>query len=91
MDSIDNLKQYCIEKATQYPKLAGEIEDLYQLALDEIDQGGSPMHECELAIGSIEEAIDVYEDELASTPEHEKVFDKQCHDADKNYKDNLEN
>ena len=91
MTQIEQLKAYCQVKILEYPMLKSDIEDLYQLALDEIEEGGSTQHECDLCEGSIKELIDVYEDELASTPEHEKEFDELCHQADKNYKDNLEN
>jgi hypothetical protein len=31
------------------PELAVEIRDLFSLAISEIEEGGSEMHECELA------------------------------------------
>ena len=40
-----------------YPYLRDEILDFYELCMTEIEQGGSPEHERELAISDIEELI----------------------------------
>lgn len=45
------------EKKKACPKLAEEIQEFYQLALDEIEEGGSTTHEIELATSDIEELI----------------------------------
>lgn len=52
--TLRDLHKYCIEMATQYPQHAEEIKDLYILASDEVEDGGSVGHECELAISDIE-------------------------------------
>jgi hypothetical protein len=41
----------------QYPELFNDIIDFIYLAIDEIDEGGSPTHEWELAYNSIKELI----------------------------------
>lgn len=41
----------------RYPDLRGEIMDFYDLCQDEINQGGSPEHERELAINSIDDLV----------------------------------
>lgn len=51
------LKQYCINKIQEYPMLKEEISDFYYLAQDEIDEGGSEVHECNLAVSSIDTLI----------------------------------
>lgn len=51
------LKQYCINKIQEYPMLKEEISDFYYLAKDEIEEGGSEVHECNLAINSIDTLI----------------------------------
>lgn len=37
------------------PELESQLKDIYSLAADEIEDGGSETHECELAIDSIKE------------------------------------
>jgi hypothetical protein len=41
----------------EHPSKKEEIKDVYYLALSEIEEGGSEMHECELAINDIQEII----------------------------------
>jgi hypothetical protein len=40
-----------------YPQHKSEIMDLYQLCLDEIEEGGSPQHEINLCRNEIVELI----------------------------------
>jgi len=51
------LRAYAREKARLYPAHAADIADLVELAIDEIETGGSELHECELAYHDIEELI----------------------------------
>ena len=46
----------------RYPDLRDEIMDFYALCQDEIDQGGSPEHERELAMSSIDYLIKEHEE-----------------------------
>jgi uncharacterized UPF0160 family protein len=55
--SIKDLTEYCMDMIKLYPKLKDEIEDLYVLALDEIEAGESQHNECELAFCSIKQLI----------------------------------
>lgn len=41
----------------EYPVLKHDIIDFVTLAIDEIDEGGSPTYEWELAYNSIEELV----------------------------------
>lgn len=41
----------------EYPVLKHDIIDFVTLAIDEIDEGSSPLHEWELAYNSIEELV----------------------------------
>lgn len=41
-----------------FPEYSEEIQNLYQLCLDEIEQGESESHEISLCIASIEDLID---------------------------------
>lgn len=48
-----------IERAIKkFPQFKEEILEYYQLALDEIEQGGSTEHEIHLCISNIEQLID---------------------------------
>jgi hypothetical protein len=51
------LKQFCLDKIAEYPDLKSEITDFYFLAMDDMYDGGSEMHEVESAINSINELI----------------------------------
>lgn len=51
------LKQFCISKIHEYPMLKEEISDFFYLAQDEIQEGGSDVHECNLAVSSIDTLI----------------------------------
>lgn len=55
--TLRDLYQFCTEKANQYPDKANEIHSFYDLAEMEIQDGGSVEHECELAIGDINQLI----------------------------------
>jgi hypothetical protein len=45
---------------SERPDLKEEIIDLWQLYLDEVDEGGSPDHEADLCYGSIEELVEPF-------------------------------
>jgi hypothetical protein len=51
------LKQFCLAKIAEHPNLKSEITDFYFLAMDDMYDGGSEMHEVESAINSINELI----------------------------------
>jgi hypothetical protein len=55
--NLVHLKQFCNQKINAYPHLESEIYDFYELAAAEIEEGGSEIHECTLAIEDIEELI----------------------------------
>ena len=46
-----------LEYIKLYPSLKNEMLDLFHLANDEILEGGSEVHECELALSEIEDLI----------------------------------
>lgn len=54
---MEEFKQFVTAKMNAYPNLKEEILDFYYLAKDEIEEGGSEMHEINLAINSINELI----------------------------------
>ena len=45
------------ETIQKYPNLRNEVLDIYELAKDEIEDGGSEEHECELALNDINELV----------------------------------
>jgi hypothetical protein len=52
--NLHELKTYAVKMAKENPTLKSEIYDFVQLAIDEIDEGGSEDHECSLAQRDIE-------------------------------------
>ena len=58
--SIEELKDKTKELCLDYPEFKEDLMDLYHLALDEIGQGGSTWHECELALSDMEYLINTW-------------------------------
>lgn len=56
--NIENFIGYVREKINDHPELKMEILDLYWLAINEIDEGGSEWNEINHAINSIDELIE---------------------------------
>jgi hypothetical protein len=54
---MKELREFVIETMKAYPQHKSEIMDLYQLCLDEIEEGGSPQHEINLCRNEIEELV----------------------------------
>ena len=54
---MEELKQYVEGVVKLHPQHQEEIRDLYQLCLDEIEEGGSVEHEVSLCRSDIEEVI----------------------------------
>ena len=55
---LSELVEFCRIKSREYPHLSEDINDLYILALAEIESGESVWNEVELAINSINELIE---------------------------------
>jgi hypothetical protein len=55
--NLIQLQQFCKQKIKEHPQLEGEIRGLYELADTEIEEGGSEIHECSLAVQDIEELL----------------------------------
>jgi hypothetical protein len=55
--SMNEFKQWVADQMSAYPNLKEEILDLYYLAKDEIEEGGSEWNEINHAINSIDELI----------------------------------
>jgi hypothetical protein len=53
--NLQQLKAEAIRIIKAKPELKEEIQDLYFLAVSEIEEGGSEMHECELAYNDMVE------------------------------------
>lgn len=58
MTTVEELKVYVQEKIAEYPELKGQIMDLFQLCLDEIEDGASVMNEIHLCVCDIEDSIE---------------------------------
>jgi hypothetical protein len=57
MTTVEELKAYVQEKIKEYPELKGQIMDLFQLCLDEIEDGASRMNEIHLCVCDIDDLI----------------------------------
>ncbi len=53
--NLQQLKAEAIRIIKAKPEIKEEIQDLYFLAVSEIEEGGSEMHECELAYNDMTE------------------------------------
>lgn len=56
--TLQELRTKSIELTKQYPQYGDLIRDLFFLAQDKIEEGGSEAHECELAISAMEYVIE---------------------------------
>lgn len=50
---LEELLTFCREKIKEFPQLEEDIMDIYQLASDEIEEGGSAYNECQIAESEI--------------------------------------
>jgi hypothetical protein len=55
---LEDLKNVVIKATREHPEKSEHILDLYQLCLDEIDNGESVANEVELCFSSIKEITD---------------------------------
>jgi hypothetical protein len=58
MERLRLLKEKVRETSSKYPHLKEEIYDLWQLCIDEIEEGSSIENECSLCENSIDDLID---------------------------------
>ena len=76
--NLHELKIYAVKTVRENPTLKSEIFDFVQLAIDEIDEGGSEEHECELARRDIEFIVNekMIEDEMqkSNSPGEDKTM-----------------
>jgi hypothetical protein len=61
--NIQTLKAEALKIIKEIPDLEGEVKDLFELAMTEIEEGGSESHECQLAINDMEELVKEYKEE----------------------------
>lgn len=57
MNTIKELRTEALRLIDQYPAKSNEIRGYYQLALDEIEDGGSESHECSLAYNDMLDSL----------------------------------
>jgi len=50
---LNQLRDYAKNCIAKRPELGDEIADLYELCMDEIEEGGSPQHEIDLCYRDI--------------------------------------
>jgi hypothetical protein len=58
--NIQTLKAEALKIIKEIPDLEGEVKDLFELAMTEIEEGGSESQECQLAINDMEELVKEY-------------------------------
>lgn len=58
--NIQTLKAEVTRIIKEVPDLKDEVIDLFELAMTEIEEGGSESHECQLAINDMEELVNEY-------------------------------
>jgi hypothetical protein len=56
--NLVELKKVAVQLIEKYPTLKTEIIELYQLAVDEVEEGGSEMHESHLSYQDMMELVD---------------------------------
>ena len=56
--NIKELEELTDSLIKNYPEFKEDFLDLYQYALDEIEEGGSETHECELSYNSMMEIVE---------------------------------
>ena len=61
---IQTLKKHTIDTIIKYPSLSYDVKDMYELAITEIEEGGSERTECDRAIDAIDEIVNEYEMQL---------------------------
>ncbi len=57
MQTLNELRQFCLETIKDYPHLESEILDFFQLAEMEINDGESEQNEVHLAYNDIKQLI----------------------------------
>jgi hypothetical protein len=57
MRTLGELKEYVVKMIRLHPIYKDEILEFYQLACDEVEDGGSESHEVGLAVSDIEELV----------------------------------
>jgi len=55
--NIKQLKEHAQGIIQNHPILKDEVVELFELAMTEIEEGGSESHECQLAINDMEELV----------------------------------
>ena len=60
--NIQTLKAEALKIIKEFPDLADDVKDLFELAMTEIEEGGSESHECQLAINDMEELVKEYKE-----------------------------
>jgi len=55
--TLEDFQKTCNEYINKYPELKQEILDIYNLCLEEIEEGGSVNHEVSLGMEDLKELI----------------------------------
>lgn len=56
--NLKELKQYCIDAYSKHPELKSEIISLYNLCIDEINEGDNEYHQVNLCWADVKDLIE---------------------------------
>jgi len=56
--NLERLRMMTNQLMANHPEHKEQLEELYQLAVDEVEEGGSEHHECNLALEDMEYLIE---------------------------------
>jgi hypothetical protein len=57
MNNTRDLKNYVRDMIVKHPELREQMLELLELCMDEIEEGGSPVHEISLCVSDINQLI----------------------------------
>ena len=72
--NIKELEELTDSLIKNYPEFKEDFLDLYQYALDEIEEGGSETHECELSYNSMMEIVEYDPDDPSDDLRKEEEY-----------------
>jgi hypothetical protein len=78
---IENLKLHTRKFIKDFPQYREEFVDYYELALSEIEEGGSEDHECDMAYNSM---LDIVQDTLNNPAQDALKEEEQSWTRNKN-------
>lgn len=66
--SLYGLRTFCAHIMHQHPNLKDQVIDIYRLAVDDVEDGDSEDHACELAINDLKQLVENNRGAVAERP-----------------------